>query len=60
MAITDEMLDEMIGTAKTQDDFFGKDGLLNTLSKRLLERMLDGEMVIPPFLTEAKSRGLGN
>ena len=44
MAITDEMLDEMIGTAKTQDDFFGKDGLLNTLSKRLLERMLDGEM----------------
>ncbi len=44
MAITDEMLDEMIGTAKTQDDVFGKDGLLNTLSKRLLERMLDGEM----------------
>ena len=44
MAITDEMLDEMIGTAKTQDDVFGKDGSLNTLSKRLLERMLDGEM----------------
>lgn len=44
MAITDEMLDEMIGTAKTQDDVFGKGGLLNTLSKRLLERMLDGEM----------------
>ena len=44
MAITDEMLDEIIGTAKTQDDVFGKEGLLNTLSKRLLERMLDGEM----------------
>lgn len=44
MAITDEMLDEMIGTAKTQDDVFGKDGLLNTLSKRLLERMFDCEM----------------
>lgn len=44
MAITDEMLDEIIGTAKTQEDVFGKEGLLNTLSKRLLERMLDGEI----------------
>jgi putative transposase len=44
MAITDEMLDEIIGTAKTQDDVFGRDGLINTLSKRLLERMFDGEM----------------
>lgn len=44
MAITDEMLDEMIGTAKTQEDVFGKDGLLNTLSKRLLERMFDSEL----------------
>ena len=44
MAITDEMLDEMIGTAKTQDDVFGRDGLLNTLSKRLLERMFDSEL----------------
>lgn len=44
MAITNEMLDEMIGTAKTQDDVFGKDGLLNTLSKRLLERMFDSEL----------------
>lgn len=44
MAITDEMLDEMIGTAKTQDDVFGKDGLINTLSKRLLERMFESEL----------------
>ena len=44
MAITNEMLDEIIGTAKTQDDVFGRDGLINTLSKRLLERMFDGEM----------------
>ncbi len=44
MAITDEMLDEMIGTAKTQDDVFGKNGLINTLSKRLLERMFDSEL----------------
>jgi putative transposase len=44
MAITDEMLDELIGRAKTQDDVFGKEGLLNTLSKRLLERMFDSEL----------------
>lgn len=44
MAITDEMLDEMIGTAKTQEDIFGRDGLLNTLSNRLLDRMFDSEM----------------
>jgi putative transposase len=44
MAITDEMLDEIIGTAKTQDDVFGKGGLINELSKRLFERMLEGEM----------------
>ena len=44
MAITDEMLDEIIGSAKTQDDVFGRDGLINTLSKRLLERMFDSEM----------------
>ena len=29
MAITNEMLDELIGNAKTQEDVFGKDGLLN-------------------------------
>jgi len=44
MAITNEMLDELIGNAKTQEDVFGKDGLLNNLSKRLLERMLESEM----------------
>jgi len=44
MAITNEMLDEMIGNAKTQEDLFGRDGIMNTLSKRLVERMLEGEM----------------
>ena len=43
MAITDDMLDDIIGTAKTQQDVFGRGGLLNELSKRLLERMLEGE-----------------
>lgn len=44
MNISDEMLDEFIGEAKTEKDVFGKDGLVKTLSKRLIERMLESEM----------------
>lgn len=44
MAITNDMLDELIGNAKTQEDVFGKNGLLKTLSKRLLERISEAEM----------------
>ena len=44
MAINDEMLDELLGNAKTQDDLFGKDGLLKQLSKQLMERLLEMEM----------------
>jgi putative transposase len=44
MAITNDILDELIGNAKTQDDLFGKDGILKALSKQLMERMLQGEL----------------
>lgn len=44
MAIREEMLDELLGTARTQEDLFGKDGLLKQLSKRLMERLLEMEM----------------
>jgi putative transposase len=44
MAITNEMLDELIGNAKTQEDVFGKGGIIKTLSQKLLERMLEAEM----------------
>jgi putative transposase len=44
MAINNEMLDELLGNAKTQDDLFGKDGILKQLSKQLMERLLDMEM----------------
>jgi putative transposase len=44
MAINDEMLDELLGNAKTQDDLFGKDGILKQLSKQLMERLLEMEM----------------
>ena len=44
MAITNDILDELIGNAKSQDDLFGKDGIIKDLSKQLMERMLQGEL----------------
>lgn len=44
MAISDKILDELIGNAKTADDLFGKGGLVKSLSKRLVERILESEM----------------
>jgi putative transposase len=44
MAITDEMLDELIGNAKTQEDVFGQNGIIKNLQKRLIERILESEM----------------
>ena len=44
MAIREEMLDELLGAARTQEDLFGKDGLLKQLSKRFMERLLELEM----------------
>jgi putative transposase len=44
MGISDEILDELIGGAKTEKDLFGKGGIIKTLTKRLIERMLESEM----------------
>jgi putative transposase len=46
MVIREEILDELLGSTevKTQDDLFGKDGILKQLSKRLMERLLEAEM----------------
>lgn len=44
MAISNEMLDELLGTAKTQDDLFGQDGIIKQISKRFMERLLEMEM----------------
>lgn len=44
MNISDEMLDELIGEAKTQGDLFGSGGVIKELSKRLMERMLEAEI----------------
>ena len=42
--VRDEIIDELLGSAKTSEDLFGKDGLLKNLSKRLMERLLEAEM----------------
>ena len=42
--ISDEILDGLIGDAKTHGDLFGEGGLIKALSKRLMERMLEAEM----------------
>lgn len=44
MNITDKTLDNLIGEARTEDDIFGKNGLVKTLSKKIIERILESEM----------------
>ena len=44
MKISDKVLDELLGDTKTEEDLFGKNGLIKTLSKRLIERILESEM----------------
>lgn len=44
MNISDKVLDELIGSSKTEKDVFGKGGLIKNLSKRIIERMLEAEM----------------
>ena len=44
MAINNDILDELIGTAKTEEDVFGKDGILKELSSKLVNRILEKEL----------------
>ena len=44
MTISNDTLDQLIGESKTTDDIFGKGGLIRTLAKRLIERILECEM----------------
>lgn len=44
MAISKDTLDQLIGTATTQEDLFGKDGLLKHFNKQIIERMLETEL----------------
>jgi len=44
MTISDKVLDELLGEARTESELLGKDGIIKTLTKRLVERMLESEM----------------
>jgi len=44
MAITEELLDELIKDYKKPEDLIGENGLLKQLTKRLLERAMQAEM----------------
>ena len=39
----DDLLDKLVSDYKTPEDVVGENGLLNQLTKRVLERMLDSE-----------------
>jgi len=44
MAITKEVLDELLKDCHGPDDFYGPDGLVKQLSKALIERMMQAEL----------------
>ena len=44
MPITPAVLDELLKEYKTPEDMLGNDGLLQQLTKALVERALEGEM----------------
>ena len=44
MAITKEVLDELLKDCNSPDEFYGPDGLVKQLSKALIERMMQAEL----------------
>lgn len=56
--IRDELLDELLGGARTQDALFGPDGVLKQLSAALVERALRAEL--SEHLDQEKARGADN
>ena len=46
MAITDEVLNELLKDYQKPEDLLGKDGLLKQLQKRLLERAMNAELTV--------------
>lgn len=46
MAITDAVLNKLLKDYQKPEDLLGKDGLLQQLQKRLLERAMDAELMV--------------
>ena len=44
LKISNDLLEAMLVGVKTQDDLWGKDGIITQLNKALLERILNAEM----------------
>jgi transposase-like protein len=44
MAITKEVLDELLKEYKGPDDFYGPEGIIKQLSKALIERAMQAEL----------------
>ena len=42
--ISNDLLDAMLAGVKTQDDLWGKDGIITQINKALFERILNAEM----------------
>jgi len=62
MAIRDELLDELLKDYKNPEDLLGEEGILQELTKRLLERALEGEMTEHLGYSKhaAEGKGTGN
>ena len=43
-AISDQLIDKLIGDGKTAEELFGKEGLVSQLTKRLIDRSLTSEI----------------
>jgi len=56
--IRPEILDELLGEAKTQEAIFGPDGLIKTLTGALVQRVLNAEMDV--HLEQQQAQGFGN
>lgn len=46
MPITPDVLDQLLKDCTTSDDLLGEDGLLQQLTKALVERALQGELTL--------------
>ena len=43
MAISEKLLDELLGDYKNPEDLLGKNGIMQELKKRLIERAMEAE-----------------
>lgn len=54
--VRSELLDELLKDYQKPDDLLGQDGMLQQLTKALVERALDGELTSPPGLRAPRPR----